>query len=259
MRDLIRNPVNPAHYWFAGVVGIAALALAIAISTLVPIDSPPDLTAVLPNVLVLSAILLLPASIFPPVVGSMFPKYWRATPVTVIRRGPMYWLLVVLTATLAYGAGSLVATEVLPLSQTWLVPLVLISVVGLLVIQSMWLIGYSMSILDPDRLITYLQRVGVGGNHDVTRTAFNDLCRLTRGLKDEERPTAAQHAIESLAQVHAKRAGALGESERGLAARVLSDCKRDWEAGRSPTFTHAIAAVDACWSAMGLTGADREG
>lgn len=251
----LEHPITRPRYFAAGLVGVGVYAVAIGVSVSFPLEPPPNWSKALPSALVLIGFLLVPASIFAPVVGAMFPKYWSATPVTVIRRGPLNLLLWLLVATLVYAVTSLVTAPMVPLKQRWLAVPLLLVVVAFVSVQAVRLIAYSLAILDPDRLTEHLRDTAINSSSGRrTRTAFNDLCRLTRGLMREERPTAAQRGIESMSKVHGVKARWLGDDSLGLAARVLRECNLKWAGGRTPSLQRARRAAKDCWYAMELTG-----
>jgi len=248
------DPAAPDRYFLAAVLGLAAYMLAIVASSAIRLGSPPEYGAVLPNVVTVLGLLLVPASIFPSVVGSMFPRFWRATPVTLLNLAQLRWVLLLLAGGVTYALVAFLAAPLFPPWQQWLVVPVLTLAVIVATVLTVWLVGYSLAMLDPDRLSQYLHDVASGARDEqAARQAFNDLCRMIRGLLEAERPTGAEHAITLLGAIGRRRSSVLGADERGLAARVLTECRTTWVGGSGSTSrTRAHAAADIAWQALGL-------
>ena len=173
----------------------------------------------------LSAVMLIPASVFAPAVGAMFPNYDRATPVAVIDDGAFRWLLGLVTVGLFFG-GSVLAFD---LAATPLLIAAFGVVVGCALVLSAWLVEHSLSILDPDRLSAFLADRAT--HHPVLRSLrrpdpnqpFRDLCRVVRGYLDRQRPMAAANAIDRMTDVWRVQGERVNKDSRSLAARVLGE------------------------------------
>ena len=153
------TPAKPASLLWVLFVGGIAAATPLALSLMAEMwDQAPlrhgrdAITAGIG----LSAVMLVPASVFGPAVGAMFPDYDRATPVAVIDDDAFGWLLGFVTIGLFFG-GSVLAFD---LAATPLLVAAFGLVVGGALVLSAWLVQHSLSILDPDRLRDYDEITG---------------------------------------------------------------------------------------------------
>ena len=250
----LADPAGQAGYLVAASLGFAGYVLTALASSAIHVGNPPDYSAVLPNIVTILGFLLVPASIFPSVVGSMFPRFWNATPVTLLNLAQLRGVLLLLAGGVTYALVAFLVAPLLATQQQWLVVPVLTIAVIIATVMTVRLVGFSLAMLDPDRLSKYLQGVAASRRDERTaRQAFNDLCRMIRGLLEAERPTAAEHAITLLGAIEAIRPGLLGADERGLAARVLTECRAAWtRTSGSPARTRAYSAADVAWRALDL-------
>lgn len=229
----------PAIVFAAGCVApwpLAALGAVLRIG--------PDQTASngLADCVVLTGFLFVPASIFAPAVGAMFPNYWNATPVTIIASRPFQRLLWLLLLAIGYVVSSIGVS--LLWQTTWLVlapMLVLAGVGGFLAVR---LVAYSLVIFDPVQLAHAIAGTPPMPNQDPSVTAANDLCRFIRGLVERGRPDAAADAIDQLRGLWKREGAKLAEARR-LTDQVLAECD-----GRYPGRTRIQSAVDACKAAL---------
>jgi hypothetical protein len=181
--------------------------------------------------LTLLGLLLVPASIFVAVVGSMFSNYDRATPVTLIGG----WSARIFRV-LAFGAGYGLLAGIYVVFGQPISGVAVLAFFGLLALglaNAIWLVDASMSLLDPDRLTqrlaNYVARpasigpLGRPGDARVNQVV-DDLSRLARGLADRRRPSAAAHAIDRITDVWKRERLRIGDDQRGLISRVLGEC-----------------------------------
>jgi len=209
---------------FAG--GVVAPWLLAPMSSLVSVAPTQAASEGLAQCLVLTGFLFVPASIFAPVVGAMFPSYWNATPVTIIRSRPFEILLGILAVCVAYGVSAIGSSLVWPV--TWWVLAPMLVAVGLGGLAAIWLVWYSLAIFDAERLAMAIRDTAPKrADKETAERAANDLCRLVRGLRERERPTAAAKAIDQLRLVW-ERHGAKLTGTRGLTDRVLNECIKDY-------------------------------
>jgi hypothetical protein len=250
----LTDPTEMARYLVAAVLGLAVYVVTALASSAIPVANPPDYGGVLPNLVTVLGFLLVPASIFPSIIGSMFPRFWNATPVTLLNLAPLRRVLLLLTGGVTYALVAFLAAPLLATRQQWLVVPVLSVAVMFGTVMTAQLVGFSLAMLDPDQLSKYLHGVAARErDKEKARQAFNDLCRMVRGLSEAERPTAAEHAITLLGGIGTLRPSLLGADERGLAARVLTECRTAWTGtSGSPARSRAHAAVDVAWHALDL-------
>jgi hypothetical protein len=189
----------------AGAGLASALALAAEYMKGSPLEG--ELLAVLPHpdwadarnqCLVVAGLLLVPASVFPAVVGSMFPTYWRATPQTVVARNPVDTILDWLALLLTYALVALV----LPATGLLVVPL--IAAVFVVALKALRAVAFSLLILDPIRFAQRLRDLCLR-NQSLMLEAHGDLCRFIRGLREEKRRSAVAQCIGLLESVWKER------------------------------------------------------
>ena len=189
VHGLIDADTAPDHPRLSRLVLIAVAGVSVSImsaqlgamSTIPRLEHDPGLIGI---GLTLGAILLIPPSILAAGVGAMFPRYDRATPVTLVN-DPTYGLLLgSVTFDLFLG----VSIQVLGL-QTSVLPLALFAVVlALALLMAVWLIGHSLAVLDPDRMSVFLADRAL--RHPFfgpllrpdPNQPFKDLCRLDTRL-----------------------------------------------------------------------------
>jgi len=219
------RPASLLQVLLAGIVGIVApLALSQLAATwdLPPVGQGRDaITAGIG----LSAVMLIPPSVFAAAVGAVFPNHDRATPVTVIDDSAFGWLVSLVTVGVFFG-GSVLGFD---LAATSLLIAAFGIVVGGALVLSAWLVQHSLSILDPDRLSAFLADRAT--HHPVLRSLrrpdpnqpFRDLCRVVRGYLDRQRPMAAANAIDRMTDVWRVQGERVNKDSRSLAARVLGE------------------------------------
>jgi hypothetical protein len=188
--------------------------------------------------LVLAGFLFVPAAIFTVVVGAMFPTYSNATPVMVIRKNPLLSFLPWLALTLGYGVGAIACRSVFKAS--WLVALPMLGLVGFGAIRTVQLVGYSLTLLDPIRLTDWIASYAMDRKGSaLVVPAFNDLCRLLRGMCEGERPITAENIMKAMMTSWERHSDKL-QFERPLALRVLKECEVEWS--RRPQTMQVIGA-----------------
>ena len=105
-------------------------------------------------------------------------------------------------------------------------------------LTAIWLVWYSLAIFDPERLAKAIRDTAPPrADNETAERAANDLCRLVRGLRERERPTAAAKVIDQLRLVW-ERHGAKVMGTRGLTNRVLDECMKQY--GRRPEVRLAV-------------------
>jgi hypothetical protein len=214
-----------------GSVGAALFWLLNGTPTILHLPVPSHLWDLVFLGLTLIGLLLVPASIFVAVVGSMFSNYDRATPVTLVG-GWSAGIFRVVAFSAGYGLmAALYLVFDQPISQVAVIGFVCLVAIGLA--NVIWLVDASMSLLDPDRLtrrianyVVHPLTIGRIGRPDDRRVnqVMDDLSRLTRGLADRSRPTAAAHAIDRISEVWKREHDRIGQKQRELVSRVLGEC-----------------------------------
>ena len=200
--------------------------------------------AALAQGLALAGLLLVPAAIFTAVIGAMSPNYWKATPQALIRFSPHDQLLTILAITLGYGVAASIGALFWP--PTWFLSVPMLLLVGAGAVAVIWLIGHSLAIIDPLRLGEMIREWGE--DQDNAYVAFNDLCRLVRGMKERERRDVAKTTVghmRTLWERHGAEVALNGE----FALRILGEIDNKWN---QPDMR---AVTDACRRAMQLTAA----
>jgi hypothetical protein len=217
--------------------------------------------------LVLAALLFVPGAVFSVVVGAMFPSYWKASPVSVVRNSPLIPFLRVLAPTVGYGVAAVASRSVFDAS--WLVGLPVLLGIGIGAILTVYLVGYSLGLLDPRALVDEIARYVEKGRTqaDICRYArrgmtldqieryagkrkavpFGDLCRLLRGMAERERITVALYIMEVMENLWEQYSEDLAEHQR-LALRVLRECEKKWG--------HREYAREAIYACRTVIGAD---
>jgi hypothetical protein len=189
-----------------------------------PLDQGRDMVAAGLSVY---ALMLIPASIFAPAVGSMFPNFDRSTPITLIDDGAIRWLLRLVAFGLAFGASTL-GFDV-PVTAPVLAALG--ATLGSALVLAIWLIQHSLSIFDPDYLSAFLAQRATQRplltpwRRSDPNQPVKDLCRLVRGYLNAQRPSAAEHAIDRLTEVWRLQGKRIDEEGRQLAARVIGEAR----------------------------------
>jgi hypothetical protein len=234
---------RPWRYLAASVVGaVVAVALAAAPSIAPSLVTPgpsPEAGAALDRALLLVALLFLPASIFPAVVGAMFPSYSAATPVVVVRHTPLHAILPLFAAAIGYAVAASAAAIWWPI--TWLVAFPLVVLVGLGAIAAVWLLGYTLALLDPIRLTDIIAERGLGTNDGRrANAAAGDLCRLLRGMKEQQRLEVCLHILGNIETMWRHHSGSL---EDGLCLNVLDEIEAQW--GKRRRVREAVASCRA--------------
>jgi hypothetical protein len=208
-----------------GAVSVAGAAIPwvvapVAARWVAPAEQASD---ALPQSLVLTGFLFIPASIFAPVLGSMFPSFWRATPVSIIRAEPFLRLLLILGFCVSYGVSATLASFVW--DPTWPVVAPLLVSVALGGLATIWLIAYSLSLFDPEHLAdAILSTAPERADSAAAIRVAGDLSRLVRGFRERERPVAAAHAIDRLTRLYARHADKVDDDSIRLTGRVLQEC-----------------------------------
>jgi hypothetical protein len=230
-RPGIKHP-RLTSYALIGIAGVASslvLARFEAINAFPHLASDPGLVGI---GLGLGALLLIPPSILAAGVGTMFPRYDRATPVTLVN-DPTYGVLL---GSVTFGLFLGVSIQVFGLQKSPL-PLGLFGIVlAIALLVAVWLISHSLAVLDPDRMSAFLADRAV--RHPFLgplvrpdpNQPFKDLCRLTRGYLERQRPSAAANAIDQMTAVWRVQGHRLDRDAHGLAARVLGEslARRHW-------------------------------
>lgn len=224
----LADPLSPFHYLLLAASGATAALIVALVARQLPPSDLANWASARDQCLVVAGLLLLPASIFPAVVGSMFPKYWNATPVIVIAHHPVGLLLKYLAAILGYALVSLIVPA------TWGTAVVLVSLVLVGLAMAIRAIAFSLAVLDPLKLAKLLRNASAREkNRPRARQAFGDLCRLVRGFREAERLSAASTAIWYMSVAWRKRANDL-QPHLVLADRVVKECWewRNWSTKR---------------------------
>lgn len=166
--------------------------------------------------LVVAGLLLVPASIYVPALGAMFPSYWNATPVILIEAGPVVRLLDVIAPILGFGLAAVLLPATMPLAM------VMVVAVGVGVALTLTMIRYSLRLLDPLAVAMMLRDLCLG--RPDPEVPFSDLVRLVHGLKDRERKDAATTAIGHMQEaIETRGIDKLGHAE--AARSVLTECR----------------------------------
>lgn len=189
--------------------------------------------------LVAAGLLLVPASIFPAVVGAMFPAYWRATPTTIIRDHPIKRLLYLLAWLLGYSLACLA----MPVGPVLVV--ILLFVVGLAAAMAVNAVRFSLQLLDPGFVVQTLRdkcRDKCSGKRQKDALeAHSDLCRFIEGLVKQDRRAVVTSGVRCLEELWTGYAAILdAEYERSRVNSVLKKCEKRWPKGP------AADAVAAC-------------
>jgi hypothetical protein len=258
-----KRTADPFRGMFIGwaLGGGAGAAVTFVFSYSLHQAATPESGGALQVALLLTGLLFVPASIFAPVVGSMFPSYWKATPVGVIELGPLRELLAALVATLTYGGVATVLSLVPGFGgATWLVVFPALIGVASGTYRAAQLVDFSLRVFDPEWLADWLRAQARRGP-DPNSQAFADLCRLLRGMIERERVSVALHIIVLMTEMALAREPGV-ELHRDLALRVLRETRQKWRrtAIKQATWACATAITDrSIPAAIGAsTGATRD-
>ena len=218
------DPLDGSFFGSALVGGLLAAGFFVAAYVL-RAPPTPEAATILQTGLLLTGLLFVPASIFVPVVGAMFPTYWNATPVGLIRLAPLRSLLSVLVGTITYGVVATLLGLLPPLQgMTWVSAFPMVLAVSAGAYRAAQLVAFSLSVFDPIWLADWLaSESGAAGGDQ----SFADLCRLLRGMIKRERRTVAVHIIGLMAAM-AEAADGGAELHRDLALRVLREADAKW-------------------------------
>jgi hypothetical protein len=191
-------------------VGAALLLGSAVAGYLLRLSQPPNASTFIVTGLTLSALLLVPASIYVAALGAMFPNFDPATPVSLIGAWPRrIFRLAMMTLGFGVAAAGLDAFgfSIGPIST-----LLFIALVGVGLVDAVWLLDASLLIINPDRLGQMLadralrpRVIGPFGrpSDNEIEQIFDDLARLARELGRRGRPTAASHAVDHLTDIRA--------------------------------------------------------
>jgi len=207
----------------------AGAAVAVACSA-TWLERPPssDWRDAMNQCLVVAGLLLVPASIYPAVVGAMFPRYWNATPQTVVAHHPIGSVLGGLALILGYSLAGLT------LAPTDVLVLPLIFAVGIVALMALRAVAFSLALLDPIRFMQMLRNLSVNDSSEgLVREAHGDLCRFIRGLVDEQRRDSVRRGLSYLQEIWSTRAAKLRAEPRAekLALDTLDKARRAWPTG----------------------------
>jgi hypothetical protein len=193
------------------------------------------------SVLVVGGFLLVPAAVYPPVIGAMFPQYWHATPVVVVRTGPLPYLLLVVAAIAGFGP------TVLLLAPTWPLVAGLAVLVAVGATLAVLLTADALSLLDPMQVLDRLRADCMRGGQDQAIEAFGDLCRFTRGMRERRRRDTAVYGVRYIGECWAGRHHDLTPRLQRLAINTLGETGQQWPrtVDVSPAVAAAVKAVEA--------------
>ncbi|HJP89067.1 MAG TPA: hypothetical protein VJ850_08540 [Candidatus Limnocylindrales bacterium] len=211
------------------VVGVGMLIGSAIAASALNLGQPPNASAFIVTGLTLTALLLVPASIYVAALGAMFPSFDPATPVSLIGSWPRrIFRLAMVTLGFGVAAAGLDAFGV-PIGP--IATSVFVVLVGVGLVDAVWLLDVSLLIINPDRLGQMLadralrpRRVGPLGRPSDTEVEqiFDDLARLARELGNRGRPTAASHAIDHLTDIRAAFGGRLSQRAVGRADGIVA-------------------------------------
>jgi hypothetical protein len=219
---------RPWLYLAAALAGAIVAFLVAAAPTLAPGRFPfaPDdgSKAAIDQALVLISLLFVPAAIFPSVIGAMFPAYSNATPVTLIRHTPLHTLLPFFAAALGAAVAAGVSAAFWP--TTWFLAAPVLALVGLASVAAVWVIAYTLALLDPIRLADIVAERGLKtSDPEQAIDATGDLARLLRGMLGAHRLEVAIHLIGRLERVWQRHGAVL---DPYLSERVLTEVEAAW-------------------------------
>jgi hypothetical protein len=194
--------------------------------------------------LALTGLLLLPASVFPAVMGAMFPRYWRGTPTTVIDEHPMWLLYPILPIVLGYSLTSLV------LDATRLLVAPLVVLVGLATAVAVYSVMSSLQLMDPRHVLHLLSRP----HQRKPDEAYSDLCRFVGGLSDSGRRALVRLGIERMSELWRNPEVRLEDrrAAKDRAKRILAEIEYVWKGDG-----YVAEAVHRCRKDMGLAKPSR--